>query len=61
MIHLPIGCKNEEKSKPVQKMAWDSNFLTIDEYSPETGWIKIDTKALASAYISAFGGAEEGV
>mgnify|MGYP001772543217 CR=1 FL=1 len=34
------------------KAAWD--FLSIDGYSPETGWIRIDTKALASAHISAF-------
>ncbi len=51
-IYLPVHVK--EGPKPEGKVAWDSNFLSLDGYSPETGWIKIDTKALASAHISAF-------
>jgi len=55
-IYLPIHCRSEsgEESKHAEKIAWDSNFLSVDGYSPETGWVKIDTKALASAHISAF-------
>jgi putative transposase len=29
-------------------------MLSLDGYSPETGWVKIDTKALASVHISSF-------
>ncbi len=49
-IYLPVHVK--EVPKPEGKVAWD--FLSLDGYSPETGWIRIDTKALASAHISAF-------
>ncbi len=51
-VYLPVHV--EEGPKPEGKVAWDSNLLSIDGYSPETGWVRIDTKALASAHISAF-------
>jgi hypothetical protein len=35
-------------------MAWDSNTLSLDGYSPETGWVRIDTRALATVHISSF-------
>lgn len=54
-IHLPIHVPEEEKEeKTVEAVAWDSNMLSLDGYSPETGWVKIDTRKLASVHISAF-------
>nr|MDO8080313.1 zinc ribbon domain-containing protein [Candidatus Freyarchaeota archaeon] len=58
-IHLPI---HTEKSLPAfpqavvraRRMAWDSNMLSLDGFSPETGWVKIDTRRLASVHISSF-------
>ena len=35
-------------------MAWNFNLLSFDGYSPETGWVRIDTKKLASVHISSF-------
>jgi len=35
-------------------VAWDFNLLSLDGYSPETGWVRIDTKKLASVHISSF-------
>ena len=35
-------------------MAWDFNLLSLDGYSPETGWVRIDTSKLASVHISSF-------
>ncbi|PSN93868.1 hypothetical protein B9Q09_05020 [Candidatus Marsarchaeota G2 archaeon ECH_B_SAG-C16] len=35
-------------------MAWDFNLLSLDGYSPETGWIRIDTSKLASIHIASF-------
>ncbi len=37
-VYLPVHV--EEEPKPEQSIAWDSNFLSLDGYSPETGWIK---------------------
>jgi putative transposase len=49
-IHLPNG-----RAKPItEKIAWDSNMLSFDGYSPKTGWVKIDTRALATVHISSF-------
>jgi hypothetical protein len=34
---LPVHCP-DRRAKPVtEKMAWDSNMLSLDGYSPETG------------------------
>jgi len=35
-------------------VAWDFNLLSLDGYSPETGWIRIDTSKLASVHTSSF-------
>jgi putative transposase len=54
MIHLPIHEPDDSTKPTAEKIAWDSNMLSFDGYSPETGWIKIDTKALATIHISSF-------
>ena len=52
-VHLPVHCEEDtQNSKPA--VAWDFNLLSFDGYSPETGWIRIDTKKLASIHISSF-------
>ncbi|WXG43280.1 MAG: zinc ribbon domain-containing protein [Promethearchaeati archaeon SRVP18_Atabeyarchaeia-1] len=54
-IHLPIHVtEEEEKEKTAEVVAWDSNMLSMDGYSPETGWVKIDTRRLASVHVSSF-------
>jgi len=35
-------------------VAWDFNLLSLDGFSPETGWIRIDTSKLASIHIASF-------
>jgi len=52
-IHLPVhyGDGNQGGNPSV---AWDFNLLSLDGYSPETGWIRIDTSNLASVHISSF-------
>jgi len=52
-IHVPPGRDGTTKP-PARKMAWDSNLLSLDGYSPETGWVRIDTRALATVHISSF-------
>ena len=50
-MHLPIHYEDENQGgKPA--VAWDFNLLSLDGYSPETGWVRIDTKKLASVHIS---------
>ena len=51
-VHLPIHCEDTQSGKPA--VAWDFNLLSFDGYSPETGWVRIDTKKLASVHISSF-------
>ena len=52
-MHLPIHYEDENQGgKPA--VAWDFNLLSLDGYSPETGWVRIDTKKLASVHISSF-------
>jgi len=41
-----------QSGKP--SVAWDFNLLSLDGYSPETGWVRIDTKKLASIHTSSF-------
>ncbi|WXG43018.1 MAG: zinc ribbon domain-containing protein [Promethearchaeati archaeon SRVP18_Atabeyarchaeia-1] len=53
-IHLPVHLPEETGKRPTEKLAWDSNMLSMDGFSPETGWVKIDTRRLASVHISAF-------
>ena len=52
-VHLPVhyGDGNQGGNPSV---AWDFNLLSLDGYSPETGWIRIDTSKLASVHISSF-------
>ena len=51
-VHLPVHCDDTQNSKLA--VAWDFNLLSLDGYSPETGWVRIDTKKLASVHISSF-------
>ncbi|PSN91397.1 hypothetical protein B9Q03_04260 [Candidatus Marsarchaeota G2 archaeon OSP_D] len=52
-VHLPVHCEEDAQSgKPA--VAWDFNLLSLDGYSPETGWIRIDTSKLASVHIASF-------
>jgi len=51
-IHLPVHYEDTQSGKP--GVAWDFNLLSLDGYSPETGWVRIDTKKLASVHISSF-------
>jgi putative transposase len=53
-IHLPIHLPDESTEPITEKIAWDSNMLSFDGYSPKTGCVKIDTKALAAIHISSF-------
>ena len=54
MIYLPIHEPDDNTKPTAEKIAWDSNMLSFDGYSPETGWIRIDTKTLATIHISSF-------
>jgi len=46
-IHLPIYSPDEGPPGGVPEMlAWDSNFDSLDGFSPRTGWVKIDTRPL---------------
>jgi len=52
-IHLPVHYEDKNQGgKPA--VAWDFNLLSLDGYSPETGWVRIDTKKLASVHIASF-------
>jgi len=51
-VHLPVHYEDTQNGKPA--VAWDFNLLSLDGYSPETGWVRIDTKKLASVHISSF-------
>jgi putative transposase len=52
-VHLPVHYEEAtQEGKPA--VAWDFNLLSLDGYSPETGWVRIDTKKLASVHISSF-------
>ena len=53
-IHLPKHLPDERTDPITEKIAWDSNMLSFDGYSPKTGWVKIDTRALAAVHISSF-------
>jgi putative transposase len=51
-VHLPVHYEDAQNEKP--SVAWDFNLLSLDGYSPETGWVRIDTTRLASVHISSF-------
>jgi putative transposase len=58
-IHLPIHTEKSLPESPqavvrARRIAWDSNMYSLDGFSPETGWVKIDTRSLASVHISSF-------
>jgi putative transposase len=53
-IYLPIHLPDEESKPLAERVAWDSNILSFDGYSPETGWVKIDTRELLTSHISSF-------
>jgi putative transposase len=43
-IHLPFHYPDPPRKET--KIAWDSNFHSLDGFSPETGWVKVDLKPL---------------
>ncbi|PSN82155.1 hypothetical protein B9Q02_12060 [Candidatus Marsarchaeota G1 archaeon BE_D] len=52
-VHLPVHYWDDAQGgKP--GVAWDFNLLSLDGYSPETGWVRIDTSKLASIHIASF-------
>jgi len=52
-VHLPVHYEDKNQGgKPA--VAWDFNLLSLDGYSPETGWVRIDTSKLASVHIASF-------
>jgi len=52
-VHLPVHYEDKNQGeKP--SVAWDFNLLSLDGYSPETGWVRIDTSKLASVHIASF-------
>jgi len=54
-LYLPLHEPDKNDSNYIaEKVAWDFNMFSLDGYTPETGWIKIDTKALATVHISSF-------
>jgi putative transposase len=53
-IHVPEAKGREDATAAAEAVAWDSNILSLDGYSPETGWVKVDTRMLASVHVSSF-------
>ena len=41
-VHLPVHYEDDAQGGN-PSVAWDFNLLSFDGYSPETGWIRIDT------------------
>jgi putative transposase len=50
MIHLPICQDTEYLGALPPTIGWDSNFDSLDGFSPETGWIRIDTTRLTAVH-----------
>jgi len=50
-IHLPIE-KNETEKIPQNMIGWDSNKLSLDGFSDNEGWIKVDLKPLHRIHIT---------
>ncbi|NJD78252.1 MAG: transposase [Candidatus Methanoperedens sp.] len=53
-IHLPVEvdinlCPEENKNI---RLGWDSNKMSLDGFSPKTGWMVIDIKELHTAHIA---------
>jgi len=53
-VHLPVHFESGAQIEGKPQVAWDFNLLSLDGYSPETGWVRIDTSRLASVHISTF-------
>jgi len=53
-VHLPVHFEGGAQIEGKPQVAWDFNLLSLDGYSPETGWVRIDTSRLASVHISSF-------
>ncbi len=52
-IHIPVEVRNNncpEENRNI-RIGWDMNKLTLDGFSPQTGWIEIDLKELQTAHI----------
>ncbi|MGC8696750.1 MAG: RNA-guided endonuclease TnpB family protein, partial [Conexivisphaera sp.] len=45
-IYLPMYVEDSEGDRPIARaVGWDFNVGSLDGFSPETGWIRIDTTA----------------
>jgi hypothetical protein len=50
-VHLPVHYEDGDQGGE-HAVAWDFNLLSLDGYSPETGWVRIDTSKLSSVHIA---------
>jgi len=50
LIHLPIFRDEETPSNLPPMIGWDFNFDSLDGFSPQTGWVKIDTGTLVEVH-----------
>ncbi|MGC8773394.1 MAG: hypothetical protein ACP5RJ_08070, partial [Conexivisphaera sp.] len=50
-IYLPMYVEDtSDTTPPARAIGWDFNVGSLDGFSPETGWIRIDTTALAKVH-----------
>ncbi|MGC9076801.1 MAG: hypothetical protein ACP5HT_06165 [Conexivisphaera sp.] len=50
-IYLPMYVEDSVGDRPIARaIGWDFNMGSLDGFSPETGWIRIDTTALAKVH-----------
>lgn len=50
MIHLPIYSSESSSEELPRTVGWDFNFDSLDGFSPQTGWIRIDTRRLLDSH-----------
>jgi len=50
LIHLPIHRADKPPIDKPELIGWDSNFESMDGFSPQTGWVKVDTRPLSSVH-----------
>jgi putative transposase len=50
-IHLPIYHHRPQPKKEI-KIGWDANKYSLDGFSPQLGWIRIDLKPLHTLHIT---------
>ncbi len=52
MVHLPIFSPRTTPAKAPDVIGWDSNFDSFDGFSPESGWVRIDTRSLHEIHVN---------